>query len=78
MGYHGACGKFFKMLIFTRRLNTEQVLVNTMAGWRGLRALRRSELCLRKANYNNFPGDSVVKNPPADEGDSGSIPGLGR
>ena len=25
-----------------------------------------------------FPGGSVVKNPPADGGDSGSIPGLGR
>ena len=25
-----------------------------------------------------FPGDSVVKNPPANAGDTGSIPGLGR
>ena len=25
-----------------------------------------------------FPGDSVVKNPPANSGDTGSIPGLGR
>ena len=25
-----------------------------------------------------FAGDSVVKNPPANEGDMGSIPGLGR
>ena len=25
-----------------------------------------------------FPGVSVVKNPPADTGDAGSIPGLGR
>ena len=25
-----------------------------------------------------FPGGSAVKNPPADGGDSGSIPGLGR
>ena len=25
-----------------------------------------------------FPGDSVVKNPPANAGDMGSIPGLGR
>ena len=35
-------------------------------------------LCLRKAKHKNFPGDSVVKNPPANEGDLGSIPGLGR
>ena len=25
-----------------------------------------------------FPGDSVVKNQPADAGDTGSVPGLGR
>ena len=25
-----------------------------------------------------FPGDSVVKNPPANAGDAGLIPGLGR
>ena len=25
-----------------------------------------------------FPGSSVVKNPPANAGDTGSIPGLGR
>ena len=25
-----------------------------------------------------FPGDTVVKNPPANSGDSGLIPGLGR
>ena len=26
----------------------------------------------------SFPGDSVVKNPPANAGDAGSIPGSGR
>ena len=26
----------------------------------------------------DFPGGSVVKNPPANTGDMGSIPGLGR
>ena len=28
--------------------------------------------------YKGFPGGSVVKNPPANAGDAGSIPGLGR
>ena len=28
--------------------------------------------------YVGFPGGSVVKNPPANEGDMGSIPGSGR
>ena len=27
---------------------------------------------------SGFPGDSVVKNPPAKAGDTGSVPGLGR
>ena len=29
-------------------------------------------------NSQGFPGGSVVKNPPANEGDMGSISGLGR
>ena len=51
-----------------------------------------NKLCLLTPNYNNFlwkvntqyncnkgfPGGSVVKNPPANEGDTGSIFGLGR
>ena len=28
--------------------------------------------------YRGFPGGSVVKNPPANAGDEGSVPGLGR
>ena len=31
-----------------------------------------------KNNSRRFPGGSVVKNPPANPGDTGSIPGLGR
>ena len=31
-----------------------------------------------KDKYRDFPGVSVVKNPPANAGDTGSIPGLGR
>ena len=30
-----------------------------------------------KSNVLGFPGDSVVKNPPANAGDTGLIPGLG-
>ena len=29
-------------------------------------------------NTTGFPGDSVVKNPPANVGDAGSTPNLGR
>ena len=28
--------------------------------------------------FKGFPGSSVVKNPPANAGDTGSTPGLGR
>ena len=31
-----------------------------------------------KINYWDFPGDAVVKNPPANAGDTGSSPGPGR
>ena len=33
---------------------------------------------LLKVDFPRLPGDPVVKNPPADMGDTGSIPGLGR
>ena len=32
----------------------------------------------QRRQIEGFPGGSVVKNPPADAGDSGLIPGLGR
>ena len=31
-----------------------------------------------KENAGDFPGGAVVKNPPANAGDTGSSPGLGR
>ena len=31
-----------------------------------------------KADHRDFPGGIVVKNPPANAGDTGSIPGPGR
>ena len=32
----------------------------------------------QKRNYRDFPGGAVVKNPPANAGDTGSSPGPGR
>ena len=32
----------------------------------------------KKKNYRDFPGSPVVKNPPANAGDTGSIHSLGR
>ena len=42
-----------------------------------LRLLRRLELFTR-ISFLGFPGGSVVKNPPAKAGHTGSIPGSGR
>ena len=33
---------------------------------------------MHKYSFESFPGGAVVKNPPANAGDTGSIPGLGR
>ena len=33
---------------------------------------------LKKAYLGDFPGDTVVKNPPVNAGDMDSIPGPGR
>ena len=35
-------------------------------------------LMTRAHHYRGFPGGSVVKNPPANAEDVGSVPGLGR
>ena len=34
--------------------------------------------CMKKQGAGDFPGGAVVKNPPANAGDTGSIPGPGR
>ena len=37
------------------------------------------KLALKKLSlFRDFPGGTVVKNPPANAGDTGSSPGLGR
>ena len=50
-----------------------------MMSWTSLK-LKFSALqkALSKEQKEGFPGDAVVKNPPAHAGDTGSIPGLGR
>ena len=40
--------------------------------------LHASNPIMVKAKGLDFPGDAVVKNPPANAGDTGSSPGLGR
>ena len=43
-----------------------------------LKVKEDSEKAGLKLNIQGFPGGSVVKNPPASTGNSGSTPGLGR
>ena len=59
-------------------------VVKTCEGWFSLR-WRKARVRTRSQSqgfYNlvtwGFPGDSVLKDPPANAGDAGSIPGLGR
>ena len=40
--------------------------------------IHRKYNSLRKVTQGDFPGGAVVKNPPANAGDRGSIPGPGR
>ena len=41
-------------------------------------ALKDIQVLIYKTGEWGFPGGSVVKNPPANAGDKGLIPGLGR
>ena len=47
---------------------------------RGVKDLReeKKQKCAFKSKDQGFPGGSVVKNPPANVGDGGLIPDLGR
>ena len=41
-------------------------------------ALPKYQGCERRVKTEGFPGGAVVKNPPANAGDTGSSPGPGR
>ena len=40
--------------------------------------IKRLETSIKVTNFGDVSGGSVVKNPPANAGDTGSSPGLGR
>ena len=74
--------KIEKLLVRSILIKRERAQVNKMRNERG-----DLSTCLIPvqgiitdccANNGGFPGGSVVKNPPANVGDVGSIPGLGR
>ena len=46
-------------------------------GGRGRKG-RETNILIRKRACRGFPGGTVVKNPPANAGDTGSSPGPGR
>ena len=41
-------------------------------------ALKKNKIRMKGERGRNFPGGAVVRNPPANAGDTGSSPGLGR
>ena len=43
-----------------------------------MNTLKATECILQKGEFWGFPGGAVVENPPANAGDTGSSPGLGR
>ena len=51
---------------------------NIAAGKANDTRLTKGNLSISNKPSRGFPGGSVVKNPPANAGDVGSIPGLGR
>ena len=65
-----------------RELPPNQGLTQPLGLYEGGLRRSRSPGSLREAEHFfccfNFPGGSVVKNPPANAGDAGSVPGWGR
>ena len=60
-------------------INNNQYPWLTVCGWRGeLTAPPGIFVWVAAWLVLSFPDDSAVKNPPANAGDTGSIPGLGR
>ena len=47
---------------------------DVLSSWKPLRAI----ITQFKTDYEGFPGGAAVKNPPANAGDTGWIPGPGR
>ena len=46
--------------------------------WKGIPCSWFGRINNLKCQYQDFPGGTAVKNPPANAGDMGSIPGPGR
>ena len=65
LGYHSLFSRYFFLEHFAFRLAVNQVMINLRVGY---------EIIISW----DFPGGAVVKNPPANAGDTGSIPGPGR
>ena len=55
---------------------SEQDCMNS--GWTWMRDWGTKYYLLRENTSRDFPGGAVVKNPPANAGDTGSNPGPGR
>ena len=55
------------------------VLIDCGNRYMSVQVCKNSQNCMvKKGELTGFPGGSVVKNPPANAGNTGSSPGLGR
>ena len=66
-----------RIILWCRELPVHCRILNSIPGLYPLDA-RSSIQLLHKKCLQGFPGGSVVKNPPANAGDTGSSPGPGR
>ena len=62
--------------IFTNGVTTTKGLTHTQ--WKHKKERKERKEQNTENNMQDFPGGTVNKNPPANAGDMGSIPGLGR
>ena len=55
-----------------------QTTISAVCTWPGYLSSMCLGFLISKVRIRDFPGGTVVKNSPANAGDMGSIPGLGR
>ena len=67
-----------KLLSYTPETNKMYVDYNSIKRKKEPVQLNNKKITQLKSGQRDFPGGAVVKNPPANEGDTGSSPGPGR
>ena len=63
---------------YSSAIKRNEVLICGPSTWMNLKNMRSERSQTQKTIYWGFPGGAVVENLPANAGDTGSSPGLGR